>query len=358
LIISRGVIYSLKADVTSPSSSTPFSATVGDGGTGAILGVDHNLLQFSSYVKGSLRLVRGYSLDTQEDPLRSLLAQAQDENHRASFGWGLHLEQSARKGIEGGLGRGIGRGFIDNRWPTQTEDIDGLIKKSTTYVEKGRLIQAVVIASEENTSIDWTIGGNIQLAQRQFENPLAPPIITNYSVQTSDDGYVLSAKCNLSYRLDVQLFDNAIPLKLLHQPRHQPMLSEHHPIDFVDIFCDGKLELKGILEPKILVAVFALRDKDRSLESDDLKPPDMNQVTERLSLFNRSTNSPTPIMNLEISDKMESLSEVRYIIARNVEQLLSTAALPHSPQPGPPKIYLINSLVGNGQLEINYEATL
>ena len=245
-----------------------------------------------------MRLIRGYSPDDQEDPLRSLLAQAQHErsllvhakhersllahaqheNEQTSFGWGLRIKQSALKGIE--------RGFSDNRWPTQREDADDTVKKSTSYVKNGKLIQAVVIASAEETSINWTIGGKIQLLQREFENS-TPSIIPDCSVQPSPSGTVLSVIWGSKCRLDVQLFDlqphKSEPLSL-----KSPVPSGDHQGGIADIFRYGKLDHDGILEPKILVAVFALRDLDRTPQSTDFECPDFNEVMEHLALFDSS----------------------------------------------------------------------
>jgi len=60
-------------------------------------------------------------------------------------------------------------------------------------------------------------------------------------------------------------------------------------------------------------------------------------------------------MDLEIDNKTKTFSEMKNIIARNVEQLLSTAALPHMTSD---EIYLIDSLTEHGGLEINYKAIL
>jgi len=60
-------------------------------------------------------------------------------------------------------------------------------------------------------------------------------------------------------------------------------------------------------------------------------------------------------MDLEIDDKTKSFSEMKNIIARNVEQLLSTAALPHMTSD---EVILIDSLTEHGGLEINYKSIL
>lgn len=213
-----------------------------------------------------------------------MLAQAQDENNQTSSGWGLRIKQSALKGIE--------RGFNDNRWPTQREDADDTIKKSTSYVKSGKLVQAVVIASAEPTEINWTIGGKIQLLQRKFGNP-TPSMVLGCSVQTTDNGTLLSVLWDSKYRLDVQLFDlqsfeDSEPLSL--EPSVPP---GDHQGGIADILCYGKLDHDGILAPKILVAVFALRESDRmpeltDFESADFECPDFNEVMEHLALFDTS----------------------------------------------------------------------
>jgi hypothetical protein len=79
-----------------------------------------------------------------------------------------------------------------------------------------------------------------------------------------------------------------------------------------------------------------------------------NQIGKLLTL-DPSSISPTPIMDLEIDDKTKTFSEMKNIIARNVEQLMSTAALPRLTSD---ESYLIDSLTEHGGLEINYKAIL
>ena len=167
--------------------------------------------------------------------MRTFLAQAQAKHSRTAFSWGLHMGNSERKSEE----YGIERGFVNNRWPIQREDLDGVTMKSTTYVEDGRLIQAVVVASEKRTSVDWRIGGRIQLVEgQQFEENLSKgPKIAKHSVEESVDGTTLSVSCDSKYRLDVKLFDNGKPLIL-----KGPMIDGENQRDFANMFCSGTLK--------------------------------------------------------------------------------------------------------------------
>lgn len=89
--------------------------------------------------------------------------------------------------------------------------------------------------------------------------------------------------------------------------------------------------------------------------------PKPDKLKQHLSLVDVN-DSPTPITILEIDDKIESFTNMKDIIARNVEQILCPAVLPHIPLPGSPKIHLINNLTqlvyDPFPLDINYEAIL
>jgi hypothetical protein len=383
----------LNTGAKSPAESTRFATSVGENGTSAILGFDHGLLQLSSYAEGSLRLVQEYIPD--ERP-QQLLSRTQTEIEKTRFGWGLSLRQLQRKEVK--------RGFIDCRWPTQRVQADPIFTKVTTYVKDGRLIQVVAIASKSPSggSVVWALGGKIQLVQRFFRKPTTNTF-GRYWVRTSRDGYVLSVGCDqVPYCLDIELFINRLPLK---HPRGQTQDSRGQRSDFADISCHGRLKLLGT-SAEILVAMFSLRDRNLNLEPKELPCPDWAEIQSFIWL-DRKPRNRTPLTNfLEERAGTDQLSEIPTIITRNVEQLLSVAALPDFTQraPAPPvgsligdhphpspemtgspshrngsghvtprttaapqpdyrqtklrKVYLINSLVGDDSLEINYEACL
>jgi hypothetical protein len=290
-----------------------------------------------------------------------LLAQAQNDDHQNHFGWGLRLRQSKGPGAKPSLRTAIERGFIDNRWPTQTDVIDGITKKATTYVKNGRLIQAVAIGSRTRTLIDWTIGGLVHLGERQLlmssepDSELIDFYGTAHHVQTSTDGYILSVTCESRYCLDIQLFNNGVPLSLRAQGSEQQRRALQYPTDFVDIRRTGRLELMGTLKPRIFVAVFSFRDRVQNSDPTDFVCPKWEEIRERLWLPGSTKQLLPPIMNLEKNEKIESLSGMEDIITRNVVQLLFTTALPSRPQPMP---FNLHGFIECSPKDIDYAATL
>jgi hypothetical protein len=341
----------LNTGAKSPAESTRFAASVGEDGTSAILGFDHDLLQLSSYAEGSLRLVREYIQGGSNEQSRQLLARTQTETERTSFGWGLSLRQLQRKETM--------RGFIDCRWPTQIVLAYPFITKATTYVKDGRLIQVVAIASQSPSggSVHWALGGKIQLVQRFFDKPVT---FGSYSVRTLLEHRVLSVgNDQVPYCLDIELFIDGLPLNLQH-PGGQTQDSGGQLRNFADISRHGSHNLLG-LSPKILVAVFSLRDTNLKSEPEELPCPDWTEIQRFIGLsgIDRNPRDRTPLTNfLEKFTKTDQLSKMSAIISRNVEKLLSVATLSDFTQAEPRKVYLINSLVGDDSLEINYEACL
>jgi hypothetical protein len=351
-------VRSTKSNITFPS--TPFSSVLGDGGTGAIIGYDHNLIQFSSYINESFIFARGYFPgDQPEDTLRPILAQAQADNHQNYFGWGLHLQQSSRPGTKQSLRTAIERRFIYNRWPTQTDVIEGITKKAITYVDNGSLIQAVAIGSRTITSIDWTIGGLVQLGARSMRrSDINADYGTGYIVQTSPDSYILSVKCDFNYCLDIQLFNNGDRISLEPQTSEQQRgVHQDQTTDFVDIRRSGSLDLKGIFDPMIFIAVFTLRDTHASPHPTYFDCPTGDDIGELMLLPGYTRTLPPLIMNLK-NEKMRSLFDMEDIITRNVAHLLYTTVLPRRPQPKACKFCPINAFVECSPVKIDYAATL
>jgi hypothetical protein len=296
----------------------------------------------------------------QEHPLRSFLAQAQADNHQNYFGWGLHLQQSSGYGTKQSVRTAIERGFIDNRWPTQTDVIDGITKKAITYIKNGTLIQAAAIGSRTETSIDWRIGGLVQLGTRDSGKYMFKNLFgKNHSIKTSQGGHILSVTCHLNHCLDIQLFNNGLPLSLDAQdPNQQRGVHQDHTTDFVDIRRSGRVDLEGILKPRIFIAAFTLRDKIESPDPTYFDCPKWDEIRDRMLLPGSFETLPPPIMDLEKNEKMESFSKMEDIITRNVMQLLSTAILPSRPQPEAFNVCLTNGFVESSKTIIDYAQIL
>ena len=320
--------------LVTPLKSTPFPTYIGDGkSTRAVLGFDHNLLQLSYYTEKSLRLVQLGPPLINQNP-RTMLTLAQSDSIRVDSGWGLSLPKA-----ENPRDGAVERGFIENRWPTWRKDLmetAHTLEKATTYVNDGRLIQAVVIKGDPGTLFNWRIGGKVQLGKR-FLGKLDGIFDTLHSVET---GEILSVTSNdLGYGVDIQLFINGNRQSL--QPDNAAGLDRLVP----DIRCHGQLNFDDGL--MFLVAVFSFRD---GLQSPKSKyRPEFPDILYHLGF--------------EEPDKIEYRLPGRTgdIITRNVEQILSVSALSDPKQNEPRDIFLASDLVGHDDkngVNINYEQTL
>lgn len=322
---------------------------MGDEGNSAIIGFNQDLIQFSSYLNQSFIFARGYSPVTQDNLLRSFLAQAQNDDDRNDCGWGLHLQESRGPFTKQFTRTAVERGFIDTRWPTQTDVIDGITKKAISYITNGKLIQAIAIGSRTRTSIDWKIGGFVQLGEQES---MESQVFENYgqdnSVQTSPDGYILSATYKSKYCLDIQLFNNGLPVSLNNLvPEQQEMVFQDEIADYVDIRRKGNVQLEG-MKPRIFLAVFSLRDIDQNQRPTHFDCPKLNEIRYRMLLPGGVGSLLTPIKK---NPKMDLFSGSADMIERNAMQLLYTNTLPSRPVP-------INGFIECGPESIDYEATL
>jgi hypothetical protein len=329
--------------VPSPGS-TRFCAALGHNGTSAILSFDHDLLEFSSYINGVSSFVRSYP---QDNSLGSLLAQAQkNERDTKQQGWGLSLQENILPSVE--------RGFVGYRWPTQRRryrrgDLTfGM--KATTYVEDGRLIQAMAIASGMEHTLKWRLGGKIQ-----FINKDLIPFGSVYSKSHTQQGedlpiHVLSVKHN-DICMDVQLFLNEESQDLQRCQDQYATCNE----EFADFTCSGSHDLLGDDQSGILIAVlvFTLRDSTKQPKPDYSRGPAWEDIEKHLCLDEASRNSSEALELLREGEKVQLLQapQLSHIILRNVEQLLSIAALPNS-------VGLLNSFARRDRPETDYEATL
>lgn len=326
-------------------NSVRISTSVGEEGTSAILGFDHNLIQLSSYINKSLALVRGCNLGNE----RSLLARVQRENNGiTSFGWGLDLDLSPRETIQ--------RGFVRCQWPICMSIQDPIARRSSTYVKDGSLIQVMALISLESFLFTCSIGGKIQLLRRSFDGVEKA---SKYDVNISPDGHVLSASCsceNLTYCVDVELFRNGRRLN----PKNKRSEPNNLAADITWIHDDNIRPRDSV----VFVARFTLREEGQVLDHS-AAPPEWEEVKSHLGFGSEPWRLSTA-WNLwtaepEENAKIQPLTQkILPTIARNVEQLLSVAALPHDhvKEPDAKEVFLINSLVGDDELKLDYEACL
>jgi hypothetical protein len=298
-----------------------------------------------------------------------MLLHCQNEEDEPKSGWGLSVHPEGT--------RHISQGFIESRWPTQKIEYRSsnkiTVQKSTTYVDDdGRLIQAIAVASRTNCSIPWTLGGRVMLLKHPVEEPEE---IDGHHVRISGTGNTLTVGSDLDFWLEVQFFINGKAYKFPplkngttedgtssdpsgeHENQSTSPPVDNQTTDSVDIRCDGTLELKA-LKIQVLVAVFSIRAKSSDGGPVKVSCPTWAELWQRLWL----QEQPPPnslIQTLEQAARVSQIpTRVSLLITRNVEQLLSVAALPEPKETGCQNIHLANNLVGPEFLKLDYEACL
>jgi hypothetical protein len=367
--------------------------TIGDNGTSAILSCDHHLLNLSSYKDGILRSIQGCFPGPHCEGIESarrLLYASQDDDYSASYNWGLFLDVPHCSITY--------RGFTEYKWPIRNatwsnncsgDKLTRGLQITTSYVEKGRLIQLVTAASSTNELVSWRLEGKIQLLQHLFDFNSSRDCTDNagsgYAIESSNEKpHELTVRClNLPFSLNVQLFrvdsssQTLQPLDMDSQKNahltDSPQPPAAHPsptsesAQYADIIRTGKLNLQG-QKCVILAAVLTVHDGHTSVISDDI---DLSELRRRLGLArdrfaparsasdsSLGTNNPL-LTRLQQNDTFAQLDRSPFIphsIIRNLEYLLSVAKLPESEEP--PKFYLPQSFIYPDVLHISPKSSL
>jgi hypothetical protein len=255
-------------------------------------------------------------------------------------GWGLRLKLNKRL-----VGPGLitEHGFVDARWPSQktrNKNFDGydspMYQKATTYVQNGRLIQAIAIAYDEQSDFSWEIGGEVQMwsesppqfpnmqysinvANLQSDNKNLPVLTVEGKFVGGVDGDIMC--------VDVAVFLNREPQSLGHignTPTEQSLN-----------FTRGCSEPISLTPRKgqCVAAVFSLRDKNQKLEPRALSCPSWAELRGHLGIKGfwqqdiDLSGGPLLKLNTALVEKtgISQLAAMPDIITRVVEQLCSIA---------------------------------
>jgi hypothetical protein len=124
----------------------------------------------------------------------------------------------------------------------------------------------------------------------------------------------------------------------------------------VDIRCRGTIFIDR--PAKVIALVTSLRDTKLVPEPKELRCPDWSEI-EYFTGFSKLARGKNPLaMYLEGHTKTDPLADMPCIVTRNVEQLLSVAALSDAREEEPRNVYLINSVLEDRPLVVDYEACL
>jgi hypothetical protein len=309
-----------------PPEVAPSFLSLGEAGTTALLSSKHTLLQLLAFSKQKYNflLVREYMTPApgeaapepqDADPTRKLLLQCQDFDNN-SRGWGLSLTTDTQYQAKSG--------FMECRWPTRkvevnVKDSEGrdqdIVEQITTYMEDGKLIQVMAVASTKRSSVKWILGGKIQLVQRSRKDELlGEQYYTCDQYYTHERGRILTVGCDFG-ALDIQVFIDG-----------RPQLKNHHTTeiqsDGVNINWGADIELEPE-KVRFIIAIFSIRES----EDPTFSPcPGWGRLKRRLGLSQQVQPNPL-VQALEKNRSIAQLIGIPYIVTRHVEQILSVAAL-------------------------------
>jgi hypothetical protein len=247
-------------------------------------------------------------------------------------------------------------GFGEN-WKPMSADFDsigGVYRRNSTYVKDGSLFQVLAFFNRGefnyNESIHCSIGAKIRIGssykgQKWYWNE-------NYAVKKNeDDSKGLSVSCSGKYFLNVELFRNQEPIDIYadKEPNHS----------FGDIQYKWEDNIKSRTWV-VYVARFTICR--RGGLHRDFGKPNKEDVAEALGLGeSRKVESWNPWRMWTPESRLEDVE--LNIIARNIEQVLSVAAVPVPRPDCKGQYHLINSLIGGRfmwreALPKDYEARL
>jgi hypothetical protein len=328
----------------------PSPSVVAGDGLFAILGHDLSLLRLYKVGFESAQCIQGYHSSLDPNPnsperMRQMFWQGQSNSTR-TFDLGLRLKLSDKI-----VGPGLitKQGFVDCKWPSQKVRTDSpaghdsrMYQKATTYIQNGRLIQAVAIVCADESDISWQIGGNVQM----WNDPSMPhstPSDIEYTVQVSPIGDKRSAVLTVAGKdplmieqdgnaeeimcMDVAVFLNREPQDLVHvatSPTPKSVNFTHgcrHPITLAP--------RKG----QCLVAVFSFRNTSQKLEAESMSCPSWSELRDRLGIKKSGEQNIQPaassLLNLNAAlvkkTGISQLDAMPDIITRTVKQLCSIA---------------------------------
>lgn len=308
------------------------------------------------------------------------LSQNRDDN--TNLGWGLRVERIESLESDEPVHcpiLDIDRGFINSQWPTRlryagTKDeeqnsTDTLyVEKLTSYMEPGRLVQAMVIAPYATPlAVKWKLGGKIQLVTgpNQETSYIDNTGLWNYSTKTSSMGEVLTVTGNKikspvgpypTICLDIALFVNgkAQQLKLQDGAVND---------NFVDISCSEVLAIPANFEATSLVAVISLRNAIRNQNPlpSRLRCPLVRKLREDLMVDDKPLDQLPKSLSELLKERAPTL-HLRHIpsmVASGVQRALSCLVPFELENPGAVSMIPIrNALHGHAVIDVDVQECL
>ncbi|KAF4627020.1 hypothetical protein G7Y89_g11137 [Cudoniella acicularis] len=345
----------------------PSPSVVAGDGLFAILGHDLSLLRLYNVAPESAKCIQGYHSSLDSNPnsperMRQLFWQGQS-NSKNTFDWGLRLNLKFKDEItDPGLITKLSKhGFVDCKWPSQKVRTDNpaghgsrMYQKATTYVQNGRLIQAISIVCDDNSDISfsWGIGGEVQMWNEsndpsRVDLPPITPSDIHYNVHVSklqsgekeipvltmEGESHFNSPQGFTFIEEIMCMDVAVFLNREPQSLGDDTVTEtQKSVNFSRKSGEHPMKLiprKG----QCLVAVFSLREKSQTLKAETMSCPSWSELRGRLGIKRsgeekiQPTGSSLPSLNAALVERtgISQLDAMPDIITRVVEQLCSIA---------------------------------